>query len=1842
MTTEVNLDHIKAWYNANINNGCQEIPGVRKLCDVILDWIVVVSSGISNNFNFKHTIANDTAVSLDSQAPIIQRDSVGLRDLSISSNVTGISEVADEAYRTHKESKLKGLNASYRLKRHAKKPPKKKGNKPNNRNEASLKKIDSNKNKTSADIKTSPAHLTSENIDKQALRNFIRDYEARVQPFEIWVPEFASNEMKRIIMNEKGVSIDPKKSYIACFEYSNSCTDSENIELKCPAGLQYVKPVFWMELYKLLYRGFPPRVQSSLAQDVDMLAAIIKIMPTENILTYGPEQLAEIKLSDLVNPLSNYNFYSEAKSKLDKAYKIKPQHIKYYFFQALLLLSRVKADFSFEAINDVLVVTGVSDEKRKIEISKLVIEGEVSTQLYIFNNRGSGRYILYFPNYKQGYFEFNKYTALKNWLNNNIKDIKFRQALTQQFTYYQRQGNKGIDNIFKELAEGYRKEMKISKKTINAKCDMTAEQMAIADKTGININSIKLFEDIYDSKLGFEKSCLDTLTVSKTEYTLATIREYMNAVNTAIPNPISQVATLALDLELAIDGDMEEQRTEGWVNFGTNVGAIIITELTGGFARLGAISETEIESNGFGYISKFKKSTKLSERLQKLQEQGLGGHGSKMAGKLWASTSLKSSLEKWIKNAPEAERSVRESIVNQLTLSEEEEIEKLDLSLSTVKVKITSWPEQLPPVEEINISGQPELAQTLSKIKYINVKRLIARRCGLESVEDVPRSVKELDISYNRIKSLKHLPKKTESIIYDGKEVNEYPKETASKSLYEKMKGADFKPTDAGFYQSLKNWVDSSPEQEKAYRLDLSRLFEEQWINKDPDNVLNLMRLLDSPRSGILSSLPEHMPPYKTVDISGQYLLASKKIKIPGVVKLTIKECNLSSLDSIPDTVEVLDVSKNKLSSLEDLPSSVHTLIASDNKIGDISPDVYLQLKSVDISNNGIRDIPRIALDNLEVLKASKNLISSPPNVGFKMLEFEISDNLLSGWPDISKATNLKVFKAKNIRQTTLPEAYLDHLKKLTEVDLSQNLIKGELVINNKNIKYLNLSLNKIKRVRVAGEIVRLDLNENEIVDFDAGSLMKLASFNIKHNPALRQLTGLNSPQLYLLDISECDSLKEIAYIPSEELSFIYIQDNKSLEVFSGFESKNAERIIIKGNPKLRQIGSVNSQSPVIVDISDNSLEDTVTINAPYIKSLVAKNNKIRSIVFETTCNQLREIDLEKNLLEDFSVSAENLKDLKLSFNRLDAISLDYPKLENVWLPDNRLTSLRGVILARLRYINLANNFLQSLPDFLREENVADDVIIVLNNNPLPAEVALEIEHDMAFGNSNGPLIIAPPSNQETDLALVVRYWLPEEQITAQQEKWLAISKEPGAGAFGTFLLRLQRVKGLSGEAISEWLEELRSVSPLRSHTFAEAQEATSSCIDRVMFYWNRMQDLRFIYKIQSGVYKYNTKDFRTVYKIGREQFRITKLIELAEKRMAQIKADPANVQETDDIETVLSLLVWLRHSLKLPNYYVKDMNFFNFAGINKDHLFSAELLVKHLENQKFLDWFAEWEPYERYLEVSVKDKYDKLQSELERINEQAEQKMHEISTGQEKTLTDKDIIEQRQRDMHNHKMALLNQFTSIMKSNEYIKRTWNDVRSSELLTSIVEDAVEKGRYSVEKLPEMIKDALDIFYIEFLESEAKISAHMRGDISAFDIFNALLFETKTEFKINVPFQIQNLERSFLERGESSKVALKGLNYKDIAFQAWISNFRPWQNLIKRLAPELEKELASAEARLEVEYDDKIIDILNKHNEAAINKEIWPTTLQVRDQLKVEISLLRTKAFIKKYQLQKFF
>lgn len=1838
MTTEDNLDYIKAWYNANINNRYQEIPGVRKLCDVVLDWIVVVSSGISNNFNFKNTITNDTAVSLE-----IQRDPVGLRDLSISSNITGISGVVDEAYRAHKGTKLKGLNASYRLKRHTKNPPKRKGNKPNNKNEASLmpqksKKIEINKNKTSTDIKTSPAPLTSENIDKQALRNFIRDYEARVQPFEIWVPEFASNEMKRIIMNEKGVSIDPKKSYIACFEYSNSCTDSENIELKCPAGLQYVKPVFWMELYKLLYRGFPPRVHSSLAQDVDMLAAIIKIMPTENILTYGPEQLAEIKLSDLVNPLSNYNFFSEAKRKLDDSYKIKPQHIKYYFFQALLLLSRVKADFSFEAIKDVLVATGVSDEKRKIEISKLVIEGEVSTQLYIFNNRGSGRYILYFPNYKEGYFEFNKYTALKNWLNNNIKDIKFRQALTQQFTYYQRQGNKGIDNIFKELAEGYRKEMKISKKAINAKGDMTAEQMAIADKTGININSIKLFEDIYDSKLRFEDSCLDTLTVSKTEYTLATIREYMNAVNTAIPNPISQVATLALDLELAIDGDLEEQRTEGWVSFGTNVGAIIITELTGGCARLAAISESEIESNGFGYISKFKKTTKLSERLQKLQEQGLGGHGSKMAGKLWASTSLKSSLEKWTKNAPEAERSVREAIVNQITLSEEEEIKKLDLSLSTVKVKITSWPEQLPPVEEINISGQPILAQTLSKIKYINVKRLIARRCGLESVEDVPRSVKELDISYNRIKSLKHLPKKTESIVYEG----EYPKETASKSLYEKMKGADSKPTDADFYQSLKNWVDSSPEQEKAYRLDLSRLFEEQWINKDPDNVLNLMRLSDSPRSGMLSSLPEHMPSYKMVDFSGQYLLASKKIKIPGVVNLIIKECNLSSLESIPDTVEILDVSKNKLSSLEDLPSSVHTLIASYNKLGDISPEVYQQLKSVDISNNGIRAIPEIALDNLEVLKASKNLISSPPHVGFKLLELEISDNLLSGWPDISKAKNLRVFKAKNIRQTTLPEAYFDHLEKLTEVDLSQNSIEGDLVINNKNIKYLNLSLNKLKRAQVSGEMVRLDLSGNEIVDFDAGSLMKLASLNIRHNPALRQLTGLNSPQLYLLDISECDSLKEIPYFPSEELSFIYIQDNKSLEVFSGFKSKNAERIIIKGNPKLKQIGSVNSQAPVIVDISDNSLEDTVTINAPYIKSLVAKNNKIRSIVFETTCNQLREIDLEKNLLEDFSVSAENLKDLKLSFNRLEAISLDYPKLENVWLPDNRLTSLRGVILARLRYINLANNFLRSLPDFLREENVADDVIIVLNNNPLPAEVALEIEHDMAFGNGNGPLIIAPPSNQETDLALVVRYWLPEEQITAQQEKWLAISKEPGAGAFGTFLLRLQRVKGLSGEAISEWLEELRSVSPLRSHIFAEAQEATSSCIDRVMFYWNRMQDLRFIYKIQSGVYKYNTKDFRTVYKIGREQFRITKLIELAEKRMAQIKADPANVQETDDIETVLSLLVWLRHSLKLPNYYVKDMNFFNFAGINKDHLFSAELLVKHLENQNFLDWFAEWEPYNRYLEVSVKDKYDKLQSELERINEHAEQKIQEISTGQEKILTDRDIIEQRQRDMHNHKMALLNQFTSIMKFNEHIKRTWNDVRSSELLTSIVEDAVEKGRYSVEKLPDMIKDALDIFYIEFLESEAKIRANMRGDISAFDIFNALLFETKTEFEINVPFQIESLERSFLERGESSRVALKGLNYKDISFPVWISNFRPWQNLIKRLAPELEKELAPAEARLEVEYDDKVIDILNKNNEVAITKEIWPTTLQVRDQLKVVINLLRTKAFIKKYQLQKYF
>jgi len=134
------------------------------------------------------------------------------------------------------------------------------------------------------------------------------------------------------------------------------------------------------------------------------------------------------------------------------------------------------------------------------------------------------------------------------------------------------------------------------------------------------------------------------------------------------------------------------------------------------------------------------------------------------------------------------------------------------------------------------------------------------------------------------------------------------------------------------------------------------------------------------------------------LDLSHKRLTSLDGIDLSGVTVLNCHDNQLTSLLSLPPSLERLDCSSNKLTSLPPLPSTLKKLYCYDNLLTSL-PDLPFTLKELYCPNNQLTSLPD--LPALKELYCHTNQLTSLPPLPSSLKELYCYDNLLTEYPDL-------------------------------------------------------------------------------------------------------------------------------------------------------------------------------------------------------------------------------------------------------------------------------------------------------------------------------------------------------------------------------------------------------------------------------------------------------------------------------------------------------------------------------------------------------------------------------------------------------------------------------------------------------------------------------------------------------------------------------------------------------------------------------------------------------------------------------------------------------------------------
>ncbi|KAM4642253.1 leucine-rich repeat-containing protein 40 [Discoglossus pictus] len=421
-------------------------------------------------------------------------------------------------------------------------------------------------------------------------------------------------------------------------------------------------------------------------------------------------------------------------------------------------------------------------------------------------------------------------------------------------------------------------------------------------------------------------------------------------------------------------------------------------------------------------------------------------------------------------------------------------------------------------------------------------------------------------------------------------------------------------------------------------------------------------------------------------------ILASNKLQVlsedirflPALIVLDIHDNQLSSLPhAIGEltNLQKLNISHNKL---EKLPlelaqlQNLKTLLLQHNLLEEI-PDELGQLnmlEELDLSNNNLTSISSCIgdLTGLVRLNLSNNKLKTFPDKIAKMKhlkQLDCTSNLLETIPaQLAGMDSLEQLYLKQNRLTFLPE--LPCCKQLKELHVGNNQINTlgpEHLKHLSAISVLELRDNKLKslpdEITLLQGLERLDLTNNDIGSLPStlGNLANLKSLQLEGNP----LRGIRRDVLTKGTQELLKYLRSRVQVP-ETKNGKAEGDTVTAMTLPSDSIVNTHAILT-----LKTLEYCDKQAPVIPEAVFNAVGSSAISIVNFSK------------------NQLTEVPLRIVELKD------SASDVNLGFNKIPSISLNL------------------CMLLKLAYLDMRNNFLESLPDELEALTRLQSIILSFN-----------------------------------------------------------------------------------------------------------------------------------------------------------------------------------------------------------------------------------------------------------------------------------------------------------------------------------------------------------------------------------------------------------------------------------------------------------------------------------------------------------------------------------------------
>ncbi|KAF5281112.1 hypothetical protein FQR65_LT02978 [Abscondita terminalis] len=392
-----------------------------------------------------------------------------------------------------------------------------------------------------------------------------------------------------------------------------------------------------------------------------------------------------------------------------------------------------------------------------------------------------------------------------------------------------------------------------------------------------------------------------------------------------------------------------------------------------------------------------------------------------------------------------------------------------------------------------------------------------------------------------------------------------------------------------------------------------------------------------------------------------------------------------------------------------------------------------------------------------EVSDASTNcahngLTVLPHGIYPKIVQLDLSFNNFNKVPqNISNYKTLQYLNMSRNKLSHLKERSLGTLDSLKILDLSHNLFKDWLDINNASLinlpslSELNLSHNPLKgfsdifvdhplRSSSLEKLVLINCSITSILDNVLLGFPNLKSLYLSDNPLLAINAQMKSNSLVYLDLSSCG----LQRLHPEALT----------------QLNALQSLTLSKNYQLKKFNS-KSSSLKLLDLSYCNLESVPTIHMPNITTLIFKENHLRQILSKNFdyYPKLTSLDLSSNAIHTLELDAfrglKFLYSVDLSYNILREIPLNAfhtnVKLQFLNLSRNYLSTVNQIVseslrvldmsvceireisknslirMPRLEVLNLSRNLLTYIPNKLRGDelrvlDVSGCGIYALNN----------------------------------------------------------------------------------------------------------------------------------------------------------------------------------------------------------------------------------------------------------------------------------------------------------------------------------------------------------------------------------------------------------------------------------------------------------------------------------------------------------------------------------------------